>query len=147
MVIGGRRARHHVQRRLGHVGVRMAGRLEPPVKLPLDRGHVHDVFVTLRRAEHQRLETRVENEGRDGVDELHFEQLDRRHLVQQQAPRVAPPPIDLLQIPIEPSLWEQVLLRAQLLGQQLDLRELRRVRESREVSTPPRKIRAVGAPV
>jgi hypothetical protein len=60
--------------------------------------------------------TRVEDERRDGIHELHFEQLDGGHFVQQQAPRVAPPQIDLLQIPIESALGEQVLLRAQFLG-------------------------------
>mmetsp|Transcript_30649 Transcript_30649/g.68730 ORF Transcript_30649/g.68730 Transcript_30649/m.68730 type:complete len:249 (-) Transcript_30649:293-1039(-) len=40
-VLLGRRARHHVQRRLGHVGMRVVGRLEP-VELALHRRHVHD---------------------------------------------------------------------------------------------------------
>ena len=78
VVVGGRRARHHVERGLGHVRVRMPRGLEPPVELPLDRRDVDDVLVALRRAQHQRLEPRVEDEGRDGVDELHLEQFDRR---------------------------------------------------------------------
>ena len=45
--------------------------------------------------------------GRDGVDELHFEQLDGRHLGQQQPPGVAPAQIDLLQILIEPAFGKQ----------------------------------------
>ncbi len=60
-------------------------RLEAAVELALDRGHVDDVLVALRRAQHQRLEPRVEDERRHGVDELHLEQLDRRHLGQRAA--------------------------------------------------------------
>ena len=77
VVVGRGRARHHVQRRLGHVRVRMAGGLEAPVELPLDRRDVDDVLVALGRAQHQRLQPRVEHERRDGVDELRLEQLDR----------------------------------------------------------------------
>ena len=99
-----RRARHHVQRRLGHVRVRMARRLELPVELALHRRHVDDVLVALGRAQHQRLEARVQDERRDGVHQLHLEQLDRRHLGQQQPPGVPLAQVDLLQILVEPAL-------------------------------------------
>ena len=55
-------------------------------------------------AQHQRLEARVEDERRDGVHELHFEQLDRRDFGQQQPPGVAPAQVDLLQVLVEPAL-------------------------------------------
>ena len=89
VVVGRRGARHHVQRGLRHVRVRVPGRLEAAVELPLDRRHVDDVLVALGRAQHQRLEPRVEHERRDRVDELRLEQLDRRHLGERQPPRVA----------------------------------------------------------
>ena len=108
LVVGGRRARHHVERRLRHVRVRMPRRLEVAVELPLHRRHVDDVLVALRRAQHQRLEARVEDERRDRVDQLHLEQLDRRHLGQQQPPRVALAQIDLLQILIEPPFGKEL---------------------------------------
>ena len=103
-VVGRGGARHHVQRGLRHVRVRVPGRLEPPVELPLDRRHVDDVLVALGRAQHQRLQARVQHERRDRVDELHLEQLDRRDLGEQQAPRVALAQVDLLQILVEPAL-------------------------------------------
>ena len=49
-------ARHHVQRGLGHVGVRMPRGLELAVKLSLDGRDVDDVLVAFRRAQHQRLQ-------------------------------------------------------------------------------------------
>ncbi len=91
MVIGGRGARHHVERGLGHIGVRVPGGLEVAIELALHRRHVDDVPVaacvgTFGIAQHQRLEPRVDQERRDRVDQLNFEQLHRRHLVHQQAP-------------------------------------------------------------
>ena len=110
VVVGGGGAGHHVQRRLGHVRVRVPRRLEAAVELALDRRDVDDVLVALGRAQHQRLQPRVEDERRDGVDELRLEQLDRRHLGEQQAPRVALAQVDLLQVLVEPSLREEVAL-------------------------------------
>ena len=113
VVVGRRGARHHVQRGLGHVRVRVRVVLKLPVELPLHRRDVDDVLVALRRAQHQRLEARVEHERRDGVDELHLEQLDRRHLGEQQPPRVALAQVDLLQVLVEPALGEQVACAAE----------------------------------
>ena len=86
----------------------MPRRLEVAVELPFHRRHVDDVLVALRRAQHQRLEARVDDERRDRVHELHLEQLHRRHLGHQQPPGVAAAQIDLLQILIEPALGEQI---------------------------------------
>ena len=61
-------------------------------------------------AQHQRLQARVEHERRDGVDELGLEQLDRRHLGEQEPPRVAVAEVDLLQILVEPPLGEEMAL-------------------------------------
>ena len=49
VVVGRRGARHHVERGLRHVGVRMPRRLEVAVELPLDRRDVDDVLVAVRR--------------------------------------------------------------------------------------------------
>ncbi len=65
VVVGRGRARHHVERGLRHVRVRVARGLRRPVELPLDRRHVDDVLVAAGRAQHQRLEARVEEERRD----------------------------------------------------------------------------------
>ena len=107
-----RRARHHVERGLGHVGVRVLRGLEPPVELPLDRRHVDDVLVALGRAQHQRLEPRVEHERRDRVHQLGLEQLDRRHLGEHEPPRVPVAQVDLLQVLVEPTRGEQVAAAA-----------------------------------
>ena len=102
-----------------------------------------------RRAEHQRLQPRVEDERRDGVDELHLEQLDGR----------TPPPagsarscdlaqIDLLQILIEPALGEQMaLVAASSSGSRRHLRQRRgrasaRARRARSRREPGRRSRA-----
>ena len=73
------------------------------------------------RAEHQRLEPRVEQERRDRVDQLHLEHLDRRHVGEQHPPRVPVAQIDLLQILIELAGGEELGARLQLLGEQRHL--------------------------
>ncbi len=60
------------------------------------------------RLQHQRLQARVEDERRDGVDELRLEQLHRRDLGEQEAPRVAVAQVDLLQVLVEPAGGEEV---------------------------------------
>ncbi len=107
VVVGGRGAGHHVQRRLGHVRVRVAGGLEPSVELPLHRRHVDDVLVALGRAQHERLEASVQHERCHRVDQLRLEQLHRRHLGQRQPPRVAVAQVDLLQVLVESPFGEQ----------------------------------------
>ena len=124
-VIGRRGARHHVERGLRHVGVRVACCFRVAIELAFHRRHVDDVFVALRCAQHQRLEPRVEHERRDRVDQLHLKQFDRRNFVQQQAPRVAFAQVDLLQVGVEQAFGEQVRLCKQFLGHQRHLRQLR----------------------
>ena len=63
VVVGRGGARHHVERRLGHVGVRVRVGLEVAVELPFHRRHVDDVLVAPGVAQHQRLEPGVEDEG------------------------------------------------------------------------------------
>ena len=99
VVVGRRGARHHVQRGLGHVRVRVPRGLEVPVELALDGRDVDDVLVAARRAEHERLQAGVEDERRDRVHELRLEQLDRRDLVEEEPPRVALAEVDLLADP------------------------------------------------
>ena len=50
--------------------------------------------------------------------------------MEQQAPRVAPAQIDLLQILIESSLGEKIVLRCEFLGEQRHLRQLRGVSQT-----------------
>jgi hypothetical protein len=139
MVVGGRRARHHVERGLGHVGVRMARGLEPPVELPFDSRHVDDVLVAPWRPQHQRLEPGIEHEGRHRIDQVHLEQLHRGHLGQEQPPRVAVAQVHLLEILVELPLGEQRLLRLALVGQQRDLRELGGARQPGHVGKVARQ--------
>ncbi len=75
-------ARHHVERRLGHVGVRMPVRLRRAIELPLHRADIYDVLVGAGRAHHQRLQTRIENVGCYGIHQVHFEKLRCLDLVQ-----------------------------------------------------------------
>ena len=110
VVVGRGGARHHVQRGLRHVRVRVPRGLEAPVELALDRRDVDDVLVALGRAEHERLQPRVQDERRDRVDELRLEQLDRRDLVEQEPPRVPLAQVDLLEILVEAALGEEVAL-------------------------------------
>ncbi len=49
-------------------------------------------------AQHQRLQARVQDVRRDGVDQLHFEQLRRFDFVHPQPPAVHLPQVDLLTI-------------------------------------------------
>ena len=86
LVVGGRRARHHVERRLGHVGVRVTRCLELAVELAFHRRHVHNVLVAIRRAQHERLEPRIQQERRNRVHQLHLQQLHARHFMHEQAP-------------------------------------------------------------
>ena len=92
-----------------------------PVELAFDGGHVDDVFVALRRAQHQGLEAGIDDERRDGIDQLHLQQFHRRHFRHQQPPRISSAQIDLLQILVEPAFGEQMLLAQNILGQQRHL--------------------------
>ena len=123
VVLRGAGARHHVERGLRHVRVRVLRRLEPPVELPFDGRHVHHVLVALGRPEHERLESCVQHERRDRVDQLGLEELDGRYLGEHQPPRVPVAQVDLLQVLVETALGEQVVLRMRLARQQRALRE------------------------
>ena len=76
VVVGRRRARHHVERGLGHVGVRMPSRLGFAVELAFDGRDIDNMFVAFTGAEHQWFEPRVEDEGRRGINQMDFQQLD-----------------------------------------------------------------------
>ena len=83
-------------------------------------------------AQQQRLQASVEDERRDGVDELRLEQLDRRDLGEQQPPGVALAQVDLLQVLVEPALGKEVALPTQILRQERDLRQLGGARDADE---------------
>ena len=111
LVVGGGGAGHHVERGLGHVGVRVAGRLEVAVELALHRGHVDDVLGPAGRAQHERLEPGIEDERRHRVHQVHLEQLDRGHVGHQHPPRVPLAQVQLLAVLVEPSLGERAASR------------------------------------
>ena len=87
--------------------------------------------------EHQRLQPRVEHERRDGVDELRLEQLDRRDLGEQEAPRVPVAEVDLLQVLVEVPLGEEMSLIGRLLGEEAHLREVGRARLAASSTASP----------
>ena len=68
--------------------------------------------------------------GRHRVDELRLEELDRGHLGQREAPRVPVPQIDLLEVLVEPTGWEQVRGHLGVLRQQLHAGQLGTVRHA-----------------
>ena len=92
------------------------------------------------RAQHQRLQPRVEHERGDGVDELGLEELDGRHLGEQEPPRVAVAQVDLLQVLVEPPLGEQVPLVGGLLREEPHLGELGGGRRARAQHGEPGRL-------
>jgi len=101
----------------------MAGRLGIAIELALDGGDVDDVFVAGGGAEHEGLEAGVKDEGRDGVDELDFEEFDRGDFVEEEAPGVAAAEVDLLKVLVEAAFGKEVLLAEEFFGQERDLGE------------------------
>eukprot|EP00754_Rhynchopus_humris_P013762 Rhum_TRINITY_DN14343_c21_g1::Rhum_TRINITY_DN14343_c21_g1_i1::g.83921::m.83921 len=95
-VVPARRPRHHVQRRLRHVRVRVRRRLEA-VELPLHRRHVHHevllVGAALGACGEDALQHRVDDERRQRVDGVDLRSLLGRHLVQVGGPRVLCAPV------------------------------------------------------
>ena len=136
MEIGRRSSSHHVQRRLGHVGVRMLGGLARSIELPLHRGYVHHVFVVARCRLHQRFEPSVQDERRNCVHQLRLQQLHRGNLVQLQSPRISTTQVDLLQVLVELAGREQrvAVTRRPILGEQDRLRHFGRAGDRRVTS-------------
>ena len=81
-------AREHVERGLGHVGVRVAGALVAAGELALHRRHVDDVGAARRRRGQRGAQPADQDERRGLVAELDLEQLDRVDLVDDLAPAV-----------------------------------------------------------
>ena len=79
--LGGAGAGKHVERGLGHVGVRVAGALVAAAELALHRRHVHHVLAPRRRRGHRRAQPAHQDERRGDVAQLHFQQLQRVDLV------------------------------------------------------------------
>ena len=136
-VVRRRGARHHVERGLGHVRVRMARRLVVAVELSFHGRHVHDVLVTIRRAPHERLETRVDQERCNRVHQLHFQKLHTRHFIEQQAPRIPLAQIDLLQVLIELARREKLMRHQHVVKHEGHLRERGRMRETDALQRGP----------
>ena len=85
------------------------------------------MFVTLGGAQHERLQPRVQNVRRDGVDQLHFEEFGRLDLVHAEAPAVDPAQIDLLPVLVVAVDREQCLTVAEIFIEIASLRERRAV--------------------
>ena len=100
------------------------------IELALHRTHIDDVLVASGSAQHQRLQPRIENVGRDGIDELHLEQLRRLDLVQPQPPAVDLAQIDLLPILIVTAAGEQRLAAAKVFIEVAPLRQRRAVQDA-----------------
>jgi len=81
----------------------------------------------------ERLEPGVEEEGGHGVDELGFEEFNRRHLGQREAPGIAIAQVDLLQVLVEPAFWEKVGARFQFFGKEGRLGKTRRFGEASQI--------------
>src|SRR3954468_8467839 len=77
------------------------------IELSFDGRYVDDVLVALRGSRHERLETRVDDEGCDRVYQMHFQQLNGGDFGHQESPGVAAAQIDLLEILVEKPLWEE----------------------------------------
>ncbi|MNN80890.1 hypothetical protein D3C81_1976560 [compost metagenome] len=88
------------------------------------------MLVALGRGQHQRLQSRIDDEGSDGVDQLRFQQLHRRHFSHAQAPGIAVAQIHLLQVLIQATFREQMTLAKQFVRQQRHLRQLCRTGQS-----------------
>ena len=63
-VINSRGSCEHVQRGLGHVGMRMRVPFEGSVKHSLHGRYVHDVFVSMRTAKHEWFQSGIQNKRR-----------------------------------------------------------------------------------
>ena len=81
-------AREHVQRGLGHIGVRVPGALVSAGKLALHGRDVHDVFAPRAAGGQCRAQARGQQEGRGDIAQLHFQHLQRVHVPQDLGPRV-----------------------------------------------------------
>ena len=118
VVLGSRRARHHIESSFGHIGMGMFRGLETAVKLPLYGRHIHDVFVLIRSLQHEWLESSVQHKGCNCVHELCFEHLNSRDLRQVQPPRVEFSQVDLLKVLVEEAVGKQVALTQAVLFEQ-----------------------------
>ncbi len=128
-VVDRRRARHHVERSLRHVRVRMPVGLELAVELSLHRRDVDDVPVRRRTPQHQRLQARVQHERGDGVHEVDLEELHRRDLGEREPPAVAIAEIDLLKVGIELPRGENAGAAAEVVLEEGDLARLSGIEE------------------
>mmetsp|Transcript_38301 Transcript_38301/g.89084 ORF Transcript_38301/g.89084 Transcript_38301/m.89084 type:complete len:206 (+) Transcript_38301:188-805(+) len=91
----------HVQGRLGHVGVRMPGRLVP-IELSL---HGADVDYVPRRpplppGRQEGVQAGVEDEGGDGVDEKGFHHLGGGDVLELEEPAVVAAQVQLLAVDV-----------------------------------------------
>mmetsp|Transcript_21918 Transcript_21918/g.50410 ORF Transcript_21918/g.50410 Transcript_21918/m.50410 type:complete len:234 (+) Transcript_21918:188-889(+) len=143
-------ARHHIQRRLSHVGVRVIRRLKS-VELALHRGNVNHLPRRNWGAQQQRSKFAVDNEGRECVDGEHLRSLARAHLAQLEQPAVGTPQVELLAVDVMCADRKELLVHRGLgfdLAPQWQLRPKgrRQQRRSRQRATRQR-LSARGPPL
>ena len=80
------------------------------------------MLVALRTAQHQRFQARIDDEGSNGIHQLHLQQFHGGDFRQHQSPGIASAQVDLLQVLIKLPFGEQVLAGLHLLRQQAQLR-------------------------
>ena len=98
--------------------MRVASRLEFAIELALNRRHIDNMLVALRRRHHEGFQPGIENKRSDGIYQLGLEQLDGRHFGKHQPPGIAVAQIDLLQILIQLTFRKKVRLRLRFFGEQ-----------------------------
>ena len=91
--------------------MRMPRSLAKPIELAFNRRHIHDMLLTPRRFHHQRFQPGVNDEGRNRVNQLHFQQFNSRHLIHHQTPGIPAAQINLLHILVQFAFREQVFCR------------------------------------
>lgn len=101
------------------------------VERPLHRRHIHDELVAGVRAQHGKIEARIQHEGRNGVEQMHLEKFDRWQLRHENPPRFGLAQIGLLHVLVELARGEELVALFPLLDQQRKLRQLGGVGQSR----------------
>ena len=124
-VVRGGGPRHHVERGLGHVRVRVLVGLEATVELPLHRRDVDDVLVALGRARASGLSRALSTNGATALTSCTSSSSTVGTSDERHAPRVDVAQVDLLQIGVEPALGKNALTAREILGKQRHLREHR----------------------
>ena len=87
-VIFGKTVRHHIERRLSHIGVDVPRELASRIEPPLDRADVDDKFIDALIICHTLSQTVRQQKRRGHVDKLNLQQLLRGYLLGLADPRI-----------------------------------------------------------